>query len=133
MTTTPTATSYLPPLPANAQLFQRAVTNPIGVTASTAVNVGWLNANEGQLEIVGQLTGSDPVDMYKFTFQQGSELNLNVTNIDGSVNQHIQLLDASGSRVIADNQGNATTKAAFAQLTSSKGLERPSRHNTSSR
>lgn len=123
MTTTPPLSSFLPTLPPQARLFQRSVINPIGVTAATSNNIGYLSQNKTQLEVVGQLTGQDPIDMYNFTFQQGKEVKLKLTNIDGKVSVHVQLLDGSGTRVLADNQGNSNTKQAYTKLASTAGLK----------
>jgi hypothetical protein len=122
-TTTTSLSSFLPPVPSNALLYQRATTNPIGVTAATSTNLGYLSQNKSQLEVVGQLTGQDPIDMYNFTLQQGSSINAHLTNINETVPVHVQILDGSGTRVLADNQGNAAQQQAFAQLTSTTGLK----------
>lgn len=122
-TNSPSLASFLPPLPQGAQLFQRAVLNRIGVTAATSENIGWLAKNRSQLEVVSQLTGQDPINMFNFTFQQGDNIKLKLTNIDGKVPVHLQILDGSGTRVIADNQGNSRTKEAYAKLTSTEGLD----------
>lgn len=104
-------------------LYQQATTNPIGVTAASATNIGYLSENRTQLEVVGQLTGQDPTDMYSFTFQQGSSINASLTNIEGA-NVHVQIYDGSGTRLLADNQGAAGSSAlaAWNQLTSTQGL-----------
>jgi hypothetical protein len=122
MATTPPLSSYLPPLPSQAQLFQRAIINPIGVTAATSGNIGYLSKDKTQLEVVGQLTSQDPIDMYNFTFQQGDSVKLKLTNINETVSVHVQLYDGSGTRVLADNQGNSTTQNAYNQLASTNGL-----------
>ncbi|MDX2028634.1 MAG: hypothetical protein SFW62_08360 [Alphaproteobacteria bacterium] len=115
--------SFLPPVPNGAQLYQRAVANRIGVTPATSENIGWLAKNKSQLEVVSQLTGQDPINMFNFTFQQGESIKLKLTSIDGKVPVHVQIFDGSGTRVIADNQGNSKTKEAYAQLTSLDGLK----------
>jgi hypothetical protein len=114
--------SSLPTIPAGAVLYQRATTNPIGVTAASSTNIGYLSTNISQLEVVGQLTSQDPTDMYNFTFQSSGPVTLNQINIDGTAPVRIQLLDGSGSRVIADSQGTTAQQQAFTQLTSSSGL-----------
>ncbi len=58
--------SLLPAIPAGATLYQRAVTNAIGATASGSNSLGYLGTNKSQLEVVGQLTGQDPTDWVQF-------------------------------------------------------------------
>jgi len=119
---TSSSTPAVPPLPTGALLYQRATTNPIGVTAASSTNIGYLGTNLTQLEVVGELTTQDPTDMYNFTYQNSGPVTLTLRNIDGNAPVRIQLLDGSGSRVLADSGGTAAQQAAYAQLTSSSGL-----------
>ena len=111
----------IPIVRSGVQLFQRAATNSIGVTAASSNNIGYLNSKT-QLETVGQLTGQDPTDMYNFVYQSSGPVFLNQINIDGTTPVRVQLLDGSGTRVIADSQGTTAQQQAYAQLTSSTGL-----------
>src|ERR1700735_5106161 len=101
---TAVSSTGVPLVPAGVQLFQRAVSNPIGVTASASNNIGYLNSKT-QLEVAAQLTGQDPTDMYNFVYQNSGPVFLNQINIDGTAPVRVQLLDGSGTRVIADSQG----------------------------
>src|SRR5271170_4917865 len=112
----------LPAIPLGAQLYQRAAINQIGVTAASSNSIGYLGTNRTKLEVVGQLTGQDPTDMYNFVYQNNGPVELNLISIDGAATARVQLLDGSGSRVLADNQGTTAQKQAYAQLTSSSGL-----------
>jgi hypothetical protein len=114
-------TTLLPAIPAGAVLYQRAVTNAIGATASGANSLGYLGTNKSQLEVVGQLTGQDPTDWYNFTFQNKGAVELSVTNIDGTAPVRVQVYDGTGTQLIADSQGNATQQKNYAALTSSAG------------
>jgi hypothetical protein len=111
-----TSTTLLPAIPAGALLYQRAVSNPIGVTAATSNNIGYLATNKSQLEVVGQLTGQDPTDMYNFTFQNSGLVGFNLIGIDGTAPPRVQLYDGTGTRILADSQGTVAQQAAFAQL-----------------
>ena len=108
-------------IPSNAVLYQRAVVNPIGVTATSSNSIGYLSTNRSQLEIVSQLTQQDPTDMYNFTYQNSGPVRLNLISIDGSAPVRVQLLDGSGSRVIADSQGTPAQQQAYKQLNSKTG------------
>lgn len=118
---TVTVASGVPAVGAGVQLFQRAVTNAIGATATTSNNIGYLN-NKTQLEVVGQLTGQDPTDYYNFVYQNSGPVFFKQINIDGTAPVRVQLLDGSGSRVLADSQGTTAQQQAYAQLTSKTGL-----------
>ena len=110
------------PIPTGALLYQRAVTNPIGVTAATSNSIGYLATNKTQLETVGELTGQDATDMYNFTFQNSGLVNFNLIGIDGTAPVRVQLFDGSGTRVIADTEGTSDQQAAYKQLQGS-GLQ----------
>jgi len=109
-------------IPANAQLFQRAVANQIGVTAASSNNIGYLSTNRTRLEVVSQLTGQDSTNMFNFVYQNSGPVKFNVTNIDVTAPVRVQLLDGSGTRVLADNQGTNAQQQAYANLISSSGL-----------
>ncbi len=112
--------SLLPNIPAGAELYQRAVTNQIGATAGTSNSLGYLSTNRSQLEVVSQLTNQDAVNFFNFTFQNSGKVRATVTNIDGAAGVRVQLLDRSGSRIIADNQGTKDQKAVYADWTTKK-------------
>jgi hypothetical protein len=116
------ATTLLPAIPLNSVLYQRAVTNAIGATAASSNSLGYLSTNNSQLEVVGQLTGQDPTDYYNFTFQNSGAVRLNLIGIDGTAPARVQIYDGSGSRILADSQGTTAQQQAYAQLTSSTGL-----------
>jgi flagellar hook assembly protein FlgD len=122
MSSSSSTTLAVPPIPAGALLYQRATTNPIGVTAATSTNIGYLTNNISQLEVVSQLTPQDKTAMYNFTYQNTGPVTLTLRNVDGTAPVRIQLLDGSGSRVLADSGGNAQLQQAYANLTSSAGL-----------
>jgi len=113
----------VPRIPLGALLYQRAVQNPIGVTAATSANIGYLKANLSQLEVVSQLTGQDPINMFNFTFQDSGPVKLTLRNVDGTAPVRITLFDGSGSRVLADSGGTVQQQADFASLTSKSGLK----------
>lgn len=106
----------------NAQLFTRQEYHAIGETAASGPNIGWLYENKNASNVVSQLTRADSTDFYNFTLQKGSNLKLAFNNQTSTAKTRIQLLDPTGTRVLADNYGTDVQKQAFAQLTSSTGL-----------
>ena len=105
----------------NAQLFSRSEYHAIGETAQSGPNIGWISANKAASNVVSQLSNVDSVDYYNFTLQQGDNLKLQLNNQSNNTTR-IQILDPSGSFVIADNYGTAAQQKAFTNLTSSSGL-----------
>jgi hypothetical protein len=123
-----TSSSSTPPLPSvsippGALLFQRAVTNQIGVTAASSNNIGYLATNSTQLEVVSELTGQDPTDIYNFTYQNSGPVKLTATVLQGDALPRITLTDATGTSIIADSGGNTQQQAAYQKLISSTGLD----------
>src|SRR5262249_36771627 len=59
-----------------ALLSTRQQFNVIGETATSAVEIGWLKADESRLDVQSQLTSADKTDYYNFTLQQGHNLKL---------------------------------------------------------
>ena len=108
------------PIAVQQQVFSQSITNLIGGTAATAPMIGYLDSNKTQLEVQGTISQQDPTDYFKFAFRTGSSMTL-VTNMNPGV--RVQLMDASGSRVLADSGGtNAQAKDAFAALKKSAGI-----------
>lgn len=105
----------------NAKLYTHQEYHTVGETAQSGPTIGWLSANKAAANIVSQLTKVDNVDYYNFTLQQGNNLKLSFNN-QTDANTRVQLLDPTGSYVIADNYGTSQQKQAFANLTSSAGL-----------
>ncbi|MDD3371263.1 MAG: hypothetical protein PHE27_05495 [Alphaproteobacteria bacterium] len=109
----------------DAELYTNTAYNKIVTSAGKAINVGWLKQNESMLDIYSMLTSADSTDYYKFTFQEGESLKLDFnenTTADESA-LRVQLLDITGTNVIADSEGTADQRAAYAKLTSASGLE----------
>jgi len=107
----------------NAQLFTRQQYNTIGATAATAVNIGYLAENKSRLDVLSQLTTADKEDVYGFTLQQGKNLKLAFNNTTNTSTARIQLFDQTGTKVFADSHGTAAQQKAFADLTSSTGIQ----------
>jgi hypothetical protein len=105
-----------------AQLYSRNDFNTIDATAASAVNIGWLSANTSALNVSSSLTSADNTDYFNFTLQQGNNLKFAFANQTDASALHVQILDSTGSEVIADNQGTAQQKAAFNAITSDSGL-----------
>ncbi len=105
-----------------AQLYTAQQYHAIGETASTGVEIGWLQENQSRLDVQSQLTTADTSDFYTMTLQQGQNLKLAYDNTTNTAATRIQLLDASGTQVLADNYGTDAQKQAFSQLTSTTGL-----------
>jgi hypothetical protein len=106
-----------------AQLFSRQSYHTIGEGVTGGVNIGWLSADKSALNVVSQLTNVDKAESYLFTLQQGNNLKLAFNNQTNTAKTRIQILDPTGTNVIADNYGTDTQKQAFAALTSSNGLK----------
>lgn len=107
-----------------AKLFTRQEYHTIGETAdsTSSPSIGWLYENKAASDVISQLTHVDSVDYYNFTLQKGSNLKLSFQNQTNTAATRFQLLDPSGTYVIADNYGTDAQKKAFASLTSSAGL-----------
>ena len=73
--------------------------------------------------MLSQLTTADKSDFYNFTLQQGDNLKLSFENSTNTAKARIQIFDATGTQVIADNFGTQAQQQAFADLTSSKGIK----------
>jgi len=106
-----------------AQLYSRQAYHTIGEKASDAVNIGWVSENKSALNAVSQLTSANSAQYYGFTLQQGSALKLAFANTTNTTGVRVQLLDISGTHVIADNEGTDAQKTAFTRLTSASGLQ----------
>lgn len=122
--TTTAASSVTPD--SKAKLFAQTAYHTLNETAQTGVSIGYLKQDKTSLNVYSLLTAVDSTDYYNFTLQNGSSnLKLALTNLTNAKNTtavHLQLLDSSGARVLADNQGTPAQKSAFAALTSSNGL-----------
>lgn len=106
----------------DAQLFTTQQYNKIDATAETAITIGWLYQNKTALQVDSQVTAADQNDYYTFTSEQGSALKLAFNNQTNTSDLRVQLLDSSGTDIIADSGGNPQQQAAYAALTSSSGL-----------
>jgi hypothetical protein len=106
-----------------AQLFTRQAFHTIGETAASGVNIGWLSENKSRLDVLSQLTAADQSGFYNFTLQQGQNLKLAFQNTTNTANLHVQLLDVTGTQIIADNFGTDAQKKAYADLASTTGVK----------
>jgi hypothetical protein len=124
-TTTATALSSVTAT-TDAQGYGQTAYHTLNETAQTGVSIGYLKQDKTSLNVTSLLTQVDSTDYYNFVLQDGSNnLKLALSNLTDTSNPngvHLQLLDNTGARVIADNQGTAAQKAAFAELTSATGL-----------
>jgi hypothetical protein len=109
---------------ATAGLYTRDSFNKIGSTASGAVNIGWLAENKTSLNVVSQLTSADNADYYTLTLQTGNNLKFgfNSSQTTDAANLRVQILNSTGTQVIADNEGTAAQQAAYTALTTTNGL-----------
>ncbi|MDR3448957.1 MAG: hypothetical protein P4M15_04275 [Alphaproteobacteria bacterium] len=108
----------------DAQLYTTSQYHTINEKASSAVNIGWLQQDKSMLDVNSQLTSTDNTDYYSFTLQQGNNLKFgfNTSTTTDSSKFRVQLMDSSGSRVIADTEGTAAQQAAYKELTTTNGL-----------
>jgi len=109
---------------ADAQLYSRQAYNQIGTKAASAINIGWLAENQSSLNVVSQLTSADNTDYYSFTLQSGNNLKFGFdsTQTPNPSDLRVQILDSSGTNVIADSGGTAAQQAAYKSLTTTDGL-----------
>ena len=108
----------------DAKLYTHQGYNKINATASTAVNIGWLQQNKSMLDVFSQLTSADSADYYSFTFQQGDNLKFgfNTKSTKDTSALRVQLMNSTGSYVIADSAGTAAQQKAYQALTTTGGL-----------
>ncbi|MGE3623153.1 MAG: hypothetical protein AB7H77_04690, partial [Bdellovibrionales bacterium] len=77
-----------------------------------------------QLEVVSQLTPQDNINMFNFTFQNSGKVHFKVNTLDNKAEVRVQLLDTSGTRILADSEGKTKAlKDAYATLISREGLD----------
>ncbi|MFA5041104.1 MAG: hypothetical protein WC464_05680 [Bdellovibrionales bacterium] len=109
----------------DAELYEASAYNKIITSAAQAVNIGWIQQDKSMLDVYSQLTAADNVEYYSFTFQQGNNLKLdfNPTTTTNEAGLRVQLMDATGSRVIADSGGTKAQREMYAKLTSSEGVD----------
>jgi hypothetical protein len=99
--------------------------NIINAKASSALTIGWISENKSALSVTSQITTANANHFYGFVLQKGSTLKLafdNQTATENTTNVRIQVMDPTGYRIYADNEGTDAQKEAYAQLTSSGGL-----------
>jgi hypothetical protein len=97
-----------------AKLYKQEVTMTIGATIAKSPHIGYLDQNKSALEVQGTITQQDSTNYLRFNYRTGKSIQLNVSK-DAGV--RIQLMDASGNRVLADNGGtNNALKQAYVDL-----------------
>jgi hypothetical protein len=96
--------------------------NTIVETPQAGVNIGWISENTTSLSVFSQLTSFDNADYYNLILQTGDNLKLAFANTTNTSDLRVQILNGSGTEVLADNQGNQALQNAYTQLTSSTGL-----------
>ncbi len=108
----------------DAQLYTHADYNKITGTAATAVNIGWLQQDKSMLDVFSSLTSADHTDYYSFTLQQGDNLKFGfkTSKTKNTTGLRAQLMNSTGSFVIADNYGTPAQQKAYQELTTTKGL-----------
>ncbi len=106
----------------DARLYERQTYNTIGSTVLEGVNIGWLAENKSALKLTSQLTRDDSTEYYQFTLQRGDNLKFAFNNQTATSDLRVQILNSTGTQVLADNYGTAKQKATYESLTSSSGL-----------
>jgi hypothetical protein len=108
----------------DAMLYTRQAYHKIDEKASTAVNIGWLAKNKSSLEVLSQLTHVDSTEYYSFTLQSGDNLKFgfDTKQTKNASDLRVQLLNVSGTKVLADSGGTAAQQAAYKSLTTANGL-----------
>jgi len=92
-------------------------------TAATGINIGWLYENKSALAVTGQITNTVDEEYYSFTFQKGDALKMSFDNHTDTAELRVQLLNSTGTAIIADSEGTDAQQEAYAALLSSDGLE----------
>lgn len=107
-----------------AEMYSTSAYNKIKTTVKNAVNIGWMKQDQAMLDVYSQLTSADSTDTYKFTYQSGTNLKFgfNTSSTKDTSNLRVQLLDSTGSVVIADSEGTTDQQAAYKKLTTTDGL-----------
>ncbi len=108
----------------DALLYEHTDYNKIVASADKAVNIGWLQEDKSMLDVVSKLTAADHTNYYTFILQQGDNLKFGF-DTDGTKDAsafRVQLMDLTGSRVIADNFGTDEQKQAYEELTTINGM-----------
>lgn len=109
----------------DAKLYSRNAFHTIGEAAIDGISIGWLYENKSSLNVQSQLTSADSTEFYQFTLQKGENLKMafnNSTSANNAAKLRMQITDALGIRVYADNYGTEAQKKAFAALESSAGF-----------
>lgn len=98
--------------PFGVELYEKTITNRIGVTEWTASHIGYLDENKTQLQLIGTINREDPVGMYVFNFRRGEAMHLATNNNPGT---RVELYDRYARTLIADSAGDdfSTEKANF--------------------
>lgn len=107
----------------DAEIFSSTDYNVINATPDDSIFSGWLKKNSTALSMYSRLTNVNSYAYFRFTFQEGGDMRLSVKNTTDDRALHVIVMDSTGSRVLADNQGTKEQKARFEELTSEKGLE----------
>lgn len=105
-------------------LYTTSAYNKIKATAKSAINIGWLQQDKSMLDVYSTLTSVDSKDYYSFTLQQGDNLKFDFKSSEtkNESNLRVQLMNSTGTYVIADNKGTAAQRAAYDKLTTKDGL-----------
>ncbi|MDR3424105.1 MAG: hypothetical protein P4M13_03370 [Alphaproteobacteria bacterium] len=108
----------------DAELYTTSAYNKIDSTALDAVMIGWLKQDKTMLDVYSQLTSADNADYYSFTLQQGDNLKFgfNASTTENPSNLRVQIMNSTGTYVIADNEGTAAQQKAYKELTTTNGL-----------
>ncbi|MER2520911.1 MAG: hypothetical protein ABTQ34_09560 [Bdellovibrionales bacterium] len=106
----------------DAQLYSRNAFHVIGEKVAEGVNIGWIYENKTSLSVNSQVTAANSTGYYQFTLQKGDNLKMAFNNSTQTSDLRLQIMDASGLRVIADNYGTTAQKEAYSSLISSDGM-----------
>ncbi len=87
-------------------LYTQAVMCVCNAKKTDSHHIGYLDKNKTKLQVKGTLTREAPVDYFTFTFRRGDSFRIALNNDEGV---RIQLLDGSGSRLLADSGGTNTS------------------------
>jgi hypothetical protein len=109
----------------DAELYTHTAYNKIVTSPAKAINIGWMKQDESMLDVYSQLTAADSTNYFRFTLQEGNNLKFGFktsTTTDVSAIR-VQLLDRSGTNLIADSHGTAEQREAYEKMTSTGGIE----------
>ncbi len=106
-----------------AQEYSTKSTHYANETSADAINIGWIYENKSALSVFSQMTSVCKEQYYSLTLQKGDNLKMALNNRTDTSELRVQILDSSGTRILADSHGTEEQQEAYEALTSETGME----------